>query len=61
MIQLTEYFPGRSSFYFFYYQILMCYCHLVNELPQNQEYYIKHPKEFKKLYQMELKINLGKL
>jgi len=62
MTQLTEYFPGRSSFYFFYYQILMCYCHLVNELPQNQEYYIKHPKEFKEIISNGIKQKLiGKI
>ncbi len=62
MTQLTEYFPGRSSFYFFYYQILMCYCHLVNELPEKQEYCVKHPKEFKEIISNGIKNRLiGKI
>ena len=36
----------------------MCYCHLVNELPKNQEYYIKHPKEFKKIISNGIKNKL---
>ena len=57
MTQLTQYFPGRSCFYFFYYQILMCYCQLINELSQNgnDDYYIKHPKEFKEIITSEIK------
>ena len=32
MTQLTDNFPGRSCFYFFYYQILIYYCNYISNL-----------------------------
>ena len=50
MTQLTDNFPGRSCFYYFYYQILLIYCNyisnLVKETGKTQEEYLKNPKEF---------------
>ena len=37
MTQLTDNFPGRSCFYFFYYQILLFFILKVNELKKNNE------------------------
>ena len=31
MTQLTDNFPVRSSYQFFYYQILICFCQIINE------------------------------
>ena len=66
MTQLTDNFPGRSCFYFFYYQILLIYCNyisnLVEETGKTQEEYLKNPKEFeheiKKVIKENLKIKL---
>ena len=59
MTQLTDNFPGRSSFYFFYYQILICYCQIINELPeltgQTKEYFYQHPEEFKEIIHKQIK------
>ena len=50
MTQLTDSFPGRSCFYFFYYQILLIYCdyiaNLVEKNGKTQEEYLQNPKEF---------------
>ena len=50
MTQLTDNFPGRSCFYFFYYQILIYYCNYISNLVEitgkTQEYYLQNPKEF---------------
>ena len=37
MTQLTDNFPGRSCFYYFYYQILIIYCDYVSQLRKNLE------------------------
>ena len=59
MTQLTENFPGRSSFYFFYYQILICYCEIINELPeitgQTKEYFYQNPDKFKEIIRKQIK------
>ena len=59
MTQLTDNFPGRSCFYFFYYQILMLYCNIINELPKitgkDQEYFLKKPDEFKSIIEKEIR------
>ncbi len=47
MTQLTENFPGRSSFYFFYYQILICYCNLINEITEYNLNFSNNQNEFK--------------
>ena len=59
MTQLTDNFPGRSSFFFFYYQILICYCQIINELPEitghPKEYFYQHPEEFKEIIHKNIK------
>ena len=59
MTQLTDSFPGRSCFYFFYYQLLMLYCNIINELPnytgKSQEYYLKKPDEFKEIIEKQIR------
>ena len=49
MTQLTDNFPGRSCFYFFYYQILIIYCNYINELRKKnpQQNYFELTNEFK--------------
>ena len=41
MTQLTDNFPGRSCFQFFYFEIMMLYCTIIDDLPKftgkNQE------------------------
>ena len=40
----------------------MCYCQILNELSQNKEYYIKHPKKFKEIISNRIKNKLkGKI
>ena len=59
MTQLTDHFPGRSCFYYFYYQILMLYCNIVDELPKytgkDQSYFLKNPDEFKSLIEKQIR------
>ena len=59
MTQLTDNFPGRSSFHFFYYEILMIYCTIIDDLPKftgkNQEYFLKKPNEFKSIINREIR------
>ena len=59
MTQLTDNFPGRSSFFYFYYQILMLYCNIINELPKytgkTQEYFLKKPDEFKEIIEKQIR------
>ena len=59
MTQLTDNFPGRSCFQFFYYQITMFYCTIINDLPKftgkNQEYFLKKPDEFKSIINKEIR------
>ena len=59
MTQLTDSFPGRSCFYFFYYQILICYCQIINELPKltgnSKEYFSNHPEEFEDIIHKQIK------
>ena len=51
MTQLTDNFPGRSCFYYFYYQILIIYCDYVSQLRKNleqsQQNFFKLTNEFK--------------
>ena len=62
MTQLTDSFPGRSCFYFFYYQILLIYCNYISNLVENngktQEEYLKNPKEFENGIKNEIKEKL---
>ena len=37
MTQLTDNFPGRSCYHFFYYQILICFCQILSESPEITE------------------------
>ena len=50
MTQLTDSFPGRSCFYYFYYQILLIYCSYISNMVEKngktQEEYLRNPKEF---------------
>ena len=46
MTQLTDSFPGRSCFYFFYYQILFFYInYITQELETTQEEYLENPEK----------------
>ena len=62
MTQLTDSFPGRSSFYFFYYQILIYYCtyisNLVERTGKTQETYLQYPKEFEVEIRKYIKDNI---
>ena len=59
MTQLTENFPGRSCFFYFYYQILICYCQIINELPEitgkTKEYFYENQNEFKEIIHAQIK------
>ena len=59
MTQLTDNFPGRSCFFIFYYEILICYCQTINELPEitghPKEYFFQHPEEFKEIIHTNIK------
>ena len=50
MTQLTDNFPGRSCFYFFYYQILLIYInYMTKELEEkgiSQEKYLENPEKY---------------
>ena len=50
MTQLTDSFPGRSCFYYFYYPILLIYCSYISNMVETngktQEEYLRNPKEF---------------
>ena len=37
MAQLTDSFPGRSCYQYFYYQILICFCQIISESPKITE------------------------
>ena len=66
MTQLTDNFPGRSCYKFFYYSILICYCQIINELPKktgkSKEYFYQNPNEFKEFIHKEIiKLFIGKI
>ena len=66
MTQLTDNFPGRSCFFPFYCQILICYCEITNELPkitgQSKDYFYEHQSEFKDIIHKEIKkLLIGKI
>ena len=62
MTQLTDNFPGRSCFYFFYYQILLFYCNYVSNMAEQtgktQEEYLRNPEEFEQEIKNVIKENL---
>ena len=62
MTQLTDNFPGRSCFYFFYYQILLFYCNYISSMAEQtgktQEEYLRNPKEFEQEIKKVIKENL---
>ena len=62
MTQLTDSFPGRSCFYYFYYQILLIYCNYISDIVEQtgktQEEYLKNPKEFENEIKNVIKTNL---
>ena len=37
MTQLTDNFPGRSCYHYFYYQIIICFCQIIGENPDITE------------------------
>ena len=48
MTQLTDNFPGRSSFFFFYYQILILFCNKLDDIGrENEEAFLKEPNKYK--------------
>ena len=50
MTQLTDNFPGRSCFYFFYYQILILFCTKLEELGKpTEEDFTKNPDKYKNI------------
>ena len=66
MTQLTDNFPGRSCFFDFYCQILICYCEIINELPKitgkSKDYFYQHQIEFKDIIHKEIKkLFIGKV
>ena len=34
MTQLTDNFPGRSCYHYFYYQIIICFCQIIDQTPE---------------------------
>ena len=52
MTQLTDNFPGRSCYQYFYYQIIICFCQIISENPEITEQ--KNSKEIihKKIKEM---------
>ena len=62
MTQLTDSFPGRSCFYYFYYQILLIYCNYISSMVEitgkTQEEYLRNPKEFEAEIKNVIKTNL---
>ena len=66
MTELTDNFPGRSCYEFFYYEILICYCQIINELPRitgkSKEYFYQNPNEFREIIHKEItKLFIGKI
>ena len=66
MTQLTDNFPGRSCYFVFYCEILICYCTIINELPEitgkSKEYFYQHQNEFKDIIHEKIKkLFIGKL
>ena len=55
MTQLTDNFPGRSCFYFFYYQILLFYLSKEAELKRNNEKLEEKTEEIKKFMMEQFK------
>ena len=64
MTQLTDSFPWRSSFYFFYYQILIYYCtyisNLVERTGKTKVNNLQYSKEFEAEIRKYIKDNIKK-
>ena len=50
MTQLTDNFPGRSCYQYFYYQILICFCEIMSGSPK-----ITEQKDYKKIIHEQIK------
>ena len=57
MAQLTDSFPGRSCYQYFYYQILICFCQIISESPK-----ITEEKGYKEIIHGQIKkMLIGKI